>query len=60
MPFLRVFSPKINIIVQLEFEHSFSKVTVQHISHSSFCLTWFSLVLWHINQCRLLMPNPFL
>ena len=23
-----------------------------------FCLFWF--VLWHINHCRLLMPNPFL
>ena len=20
---------------------------------------WFGLILWHINHCRLLMPNPF-
>ena len=23
-------------------------------------MNWFGLVLWHINHCRLLMPNPFL
>ena len=33
-----------------------TKVYFQEITF----IIWFGLVLWHINHCRLLMPNPFL
>ena len=31
----------------------------ENFSDIWFILVWFSWVLWHINYCWLLMPNPF-
>ena len=36
---------------------------IQWLTHKPICcqmVRWFGLVLWHINHCRLTMPNPFL
>ena len=43
---------------KLDVVHSFAYHGSTWIT--GFSLVWFDFVLWHINDCRLFKPNPFL